>query len=186
VANKITTFIEWKDNGGLQGVKNSVREADGLFGKLRAGVTSSVSAFKESNTAQAAAIGGLGVLAGKAISAASDLAESVNAVNVSYGEAADSVLELGENSAESFGLAKSEFNAFAVQFSSFAKNIAASSGREVADVLDDLTTRVADFASVMNLDLNEAAAVFMSTMSGETEPPVRQRRLRCCGRVVCP
>jgi hypothetical protein len=155
---------------GLASIKAAVNDAEGAFGKLKAGFTASFNEFKKSNTAQAAAIGGLGAMAGQAINAASDLAESVNAVNVSYGEAAESVLQLGENSAQSFGMAKSEFNAFAVQFSSFAKNISAETGQPVAAVLDDLTTRVADFASVMNLDLNEAAAVFMSTMSGETEP----------------
>ena len=36
--------------------------------------------------------------------------------------------------------------------------------------MDDLTTRVADFASVMNLDVAEAAAIFRSGLAGETEP----------------
>jgi hypothetical protein len=171
VANKITTLLDWKEEGGgIKKISANIREAEGWTGKLKAGIGGVASEFRKSNTAQAAALGGAAALAGKAISAASDLAESVNAVNVSYGDAAESVLALGENSAESFGMAKSEFNAFAVQFSSFAKNISAETGQPVAAVLDDLTTRVADFASVMNLDLNEAASVFMSTMSGETEP----------------
>lgn len=155
---------------GLASIKAAVNEADGAFGKLKAGFTASFDAFKQSNTMQAAAIGGMAAAAGKAISEASDLAESVNAVNVSFGEAAESVLAIGENSAQSVGLAKSEFNALAVQFSSFAKNVAEKDGRAVSDVLGEMTTRIADFASVMNLDVNEAAAVFMSTMSGETEP----------------
>lgn len=118
----------------------------------------------------AAIAGGIGAGLGAAIGEASDLNESINAVQVTFGDAAKAVLAIGDNSATSFGLAKSEFNSLAVQFSSFAQNIANGSGAPVEKVLGDLTTRVADFASVMNLDLSEATQVFMSTLAGETEP----------------
>jgi hypothetical protein len=100
---------------------------------------------------------------------ASDLGESVNAVNVTFKDAAGGVLELGENAAKSVGLSKTEFNGLAVQFSSFATTIAGEGGDVVA-TLDDLTTRGADFASVMNMDVNEAMALFQSGLAGESEP----------------
>ena len=40
----------------------------------------------------------------------------------------------------------------------------------MAGVINDLTTRAADFASVMNIDVQEASTVFRSGLSGETEP----------------
>lgn len=170
MANKITQIVEWKDSGGLKKIKQDIRETDGLLGKMKTGISGSISAFRQSNTAQAAAIGGVAAGALKAIDYASDLNESINAINVTYGQNADAVLAIGENAAKSFGLAKSEFNGFAVQYSSFVKQVAAGSGQSEATVLDDLVTRVSDFASVMNLQVPEAAAIFQSALSGETEP----------------
>ena len=103
------------------------------------------------------------------ITAASDLGESVNAVNVTFGDAAGGILELGENAATAVGLSNAQFNGLAVQFSSFANTVAGEGG-DVVGVMDDLTKRSADFASVMNIDVAEAAATFQSGLAGETEP----------------
>jgi len=104
-----------------------------------------------------------------AVDAASDLGESINAVNVTFGDASAGILALGEDAATSVGLSAREFNAFAVQFSGFTQQIAGAGG-DIAAVTDDLTTRIADFASVMNMDIPEAAQVFQSALAGETEP----------------
>ena len=103
------------------------------------------------------------------IRAASDLGESVNAVNVTFGDAADGILELSEKAATAVGLSKSQFNGLAVQFSNFAQTVAGEGG-DVVKVMDDLTTRGADFASVMNMDVAEAMTLFQSGLAGETEP----------------
>ena len=104
-----------------------------------------------------------------AVDAASDLGESINAVNVTFGDASAGILALGEDAATAVGLSQREFNAFAVQFSGFTQQIAGAGG-DIAAVTDDLTTRIADFASVMNMDIPEAAQVFQSALAGETEP----------------
>ncbi len=103
------------------------------------------------------------------ITAASDLGESVNAVNVTFGDSAAGILELGENAAQAVGLSNAQFNGLAVQFSSFADTVAGEGG-DVVGVMDDLTKRSADFASVMNIDVADAAATFQSGLAGETEP----------------
>jgi hypothetical protein len=105
----------------------------------------------------------------EAIDSASALGESMNAVNVTFGDAADGVHALGEESATSLGLSTEAFNALAVRFSSFAQTIAGPGG-DVAGVLDDMTTRAADFASVMNIDVAQAAELFQSGLAGESEP----------------
>ena len=104
------------------------------------------------------------------IDASSNLNESLNAVNVVFGKSAEAVKKLGENAADSVGLANSEFNTLAVSFSAFVETIAGESGRKVVDVLEELTVRSADFASVMNIDVAEAATIFKSALAGETEP----------------
>lgn len=101
--------------------------------------------------------------------AASDLGESVNAVRVTFGEAADGILALGEKASKAVGMSNTEFNGLAVQFANFAQTVAGPGG-DVVKVMDDLTIRAADFASVMNLDVAEAARLFQSGLAGESEP----------------
>lgn len=100
---------------------------------------------------------------------ASNLNESINAVRVSYGKAATDILKIGKNAAEGFGLSRSEFNGFAVQFQSFSKTIAGVDG-DVSKTFESIIGRATDFASVMNLGVNEAATLFQSGLAGETEP----------------
>lgn len=104
-----------------------------------------------------------------AINQASDLSESINAIQVSFGDLSDELFAFGETAATAVGLSKAEFNTFAVRFSGFTK-VLADESRSAADVTIELTKRIADFASVNNLALEEAALVFGSTLAGETEP----------------
>jgi phage-related protein len=104
-----------------------------------------------------------------AITSASNFEESANAIRVAYGEAADDVAKLGEGVATRLGLSSTQFNQAAVRFSAFAGRIAGEGGN-VAGVVDSLTTRAADFASVFNIDVSEALAVFQSGLAGEAEP----------------
>lgn len=119
----------------------------------------------------AGAVGALGIgtfLKG-AVSEASGLGESINAVNVVFGKASKGVQQLGKESAKSLGLSNLEFNNLAVRFSSFAGSIAGPGG-DVTGTLKSMTGRAADFASVMNLDVAEAAELFQSGLAGESEP----------------
>lgn len=100
---------------------------------------------------------------------ASDLSESVNAVEVAYGEAADAVLGLGDASAQTFGLSQKDLNGYATQFSAFVKTIAGAEG-DVAGTLETLVGRGTDFASVFNTDVADALGLFQSGLAGETEP----------------
>ena len=102
------------------------------------------------------------------IKPASDLRESINAVTVAYGKNAKGVLAIGENAAKSFGMSKEQFNSAAVSFSAFAEKIVGPGG-DVVKTLETITTRTADFASVMNLDLARAQTLMQAGLAGETE-----------------
>lgn len=104
-----------------------------------------------------------------AVTLASNLQESGNAVRVSYGSIAGEIEKLGETSAKRLGLSNTAFNDLAVRFSGFAGTIAGEGG-DVAGVIDELTTRGADFASVFNLDAADALTIFQSGLAGENEP----------------
>lgn len=105
----------------------------------------------------------------ESVTAASDFGESANAIKVAFGDAATDVAKLGEDAATRLGLSSTQFNQIATRFSSFAGTIAGSSG-DVVGVIDDLSQRGADFASVFNLEVNEALGLFQSGLAGETEP----------------
>ncbi len=139
------------------------RGVDGKVGGLRAKMAQFGPALA---AGMAVGIAAIGV---DAVKAASDLGESVNAVKVTFGEAADGILALSDNSATAVGLSSADFNGLAVQFSSFATKIAGPGG-DVSKVIGDITTRSADFASVMNIDVTEAAGAFQSALAGEAEP----------------
>lgn len=100
---------------------------------------------------------------------ASNLNESLNAVRVTFGKNSAAVTKLGTEAARSLGLSQNEFNSLAVRFSNFAGTVAGKGG-DVVGTLDDLTTRASDFASVMNLEVADAAELFQSGLAGETEP----------------
>lgn len=104
-----------------------------------------------------------------AVKEASTLQESLNAVNVTFGASAEGIKRLGEEAAASLGVSNAQFNAAAVGFASFAKTVAGPGG-DVTGTIDDLTTRAADFASVMNLEVSDALAKFRAGLSGEAEP----------------
>ncbi len=99
--------------------------------------------------------------------AASDLNESLNAINVAFGPASSAIQSLGAGAAQRLGLSNLEFNQFATQFSAFASTIR---GEDVPGFIDELTTRGSDFASVFNIEVAESLRLFQSGLAGETEP----------------
>jgi len=115
------------------------------------------------------AIGVAGVVGlAKLTTSASDLAESVNAVEVVFGDSADAITAMSKTASTQFGLSQRAFNEGAVQFSAFA-NVIAEDGGDVVDVIGTMTGRTADFASVMNIDLNRAQTLVQAGLAGETE-----------------
>jgi hypothetical protein len=144
-----------------------LKQANASFATLQ----NSVGSLSRNFAVAGVAIGAAGAFLGKAVNSASNLSESVNAVNVAFGSSAKSILALGENAASSLGLSKTEFNEAAVAFSSFAERIVGQGG-DTTKFIQELTTRAADFASVYNLKggVAEALERFRSGLAGQTEP----------------
>ena len=116
---------------------------------------------------------GTGIRAGigfgySSIQLASDLGESLNATQVTFGEdIAEQLRILGQDAPTRLALSRRAFAQYATQFSAFAKTIRRDN--PVA-FIDQLTERGADFASVYNLEVDEALTLFQSGLAGETEP----------------
>jgi len=108
----------------------------------------------------------VGVAAGKA---SSDLAESMNAVNVVFGDSADKIAAWGKTAADSAGLAQSDFNQAATTIGSMLQNVAMSA-EDAADWSITLTQRAADMASVFNTDVSDALGAIQAGIRGEIDP----------------
>lgn len=159
-----TTISTTFNSKGIKQAETALQKFSKNVGPAIAGVAASFAAI-----GAGMAIKGFVDFTKQSITAASDLTESVNAVNVAFEGAAEGVLKIGESAAESLGVSQTEFNNAAVRFSAFADRVVGEGG-DVAEFIGDITTRATDFASVFNIDVNEALQVFQSGLSGEAEP----------------
>ena len=144
-----------------RGIKGAIRE----FKNLETTGQKAQFALKKAVIPATLALGALAAVAKSATKEASDLGESINAVAVVFGDSSKEILKLSNAASKSVGLSKKDFNSLAVQFSSFATKIAGKGGK-VSSVIEKLTKRSADFASVMNIDVADAAAKFQSGLAG--------------------
>lgn len=154
----------------FQKFKREVGATNGAMGVFDKQLNSAFGTLKQNALGFSAAAGAaLLAFGASSVKAASNLNESMNAVQVTFGDASSSILEFSQGAADAVGMSQTKFNQFAVSFAGFAQNIGKSS-TEVTQIIKDLATRTADFASVMNLDISEAARIFQSALAGETEP----------------
>lgn len=155
-----------KEMGGAGNIGGKVgAEAGGKFKSSFGGALKGIAAI----AGTALATIGVGRFFGDAVEQSSRLGESLNAVAVSYGDATDEIIALGETAASRLGVSQATFNEAAVRFSAFGERVVGEGGN-VAGFVDDITTRATDFASVFNIDVAEALQVFQSGLSGEAEP----------------
>jgi hypothetical protein len=142
-----------------------LKQANAAFANLQ----TSIGSLAKNFAVAGAAVVGIGAFIGKAVGSASDLQESVNAVNVAFGSSAAGILKFGETAATSLGTSQVAFNNAAVRFSAFADRIVGQGG-DVAGFIGDISVRASDFASVFNIEVSEALGVFQSGIAGEAEP----------------
>jgi len=97
-----------------------------------------------------------------------DLEESINAVNVVFGEWASTILQFWQTAAITAGLSQAAFNQMATQTGALLRD----TGLEINDVAgktNELAQRAADMASVFNTDVSDAMSAINQALRGETE-----------------
>lgn len=107
--------------------------------------------------------------AGYSIKAASDLGESVNAVEVVFGKASKQIYEFGKTSATAAGLSARAFNEAVTPIGAALQNTGLNA-KEAADQAINLTQRAADMASVFNVDVSESLGAIQAGLRGELDP----------------
>jgi hypothetical protein len=108
-------------------------------------------------------------LAGDAIGAARDLAETQNKVGVIFGESSDSILSFAENAVTGLGQTQEQALSAAATFAQFGK-AAGLSGTDLAGFSTELVTLSADLASFNNSSPEQAITAIGAALRGEAEP----------------
>ncbi len=112
---------------------------------------------------------GIVAVGAASIKFASDLGESINAVNVVFGESAGIIQGWGDTAAEQAGLSKSAFNESSALIGTLLKKTGKDFDNVALDTIE-VTKRAADLASVFNKDLSVATTAVGAALRGETEP----------------
>lgn len=146
-----------------QAAKNAGKFKDTLreIGKTAAGVLTADIAMQAAQ--------GFKNLVTDSVRQASDLNESLNAVNVTFGASAKEITDWGKSNAASFGLSQSAFNAMATPLGAMLKNTGLSM-QDTTKWTIDLTKRAADMASVFNTSVPDALEAIQAGLRGEADP----------------
>lgn len=102
------------------------------------------------------------------IKMASDLQESITAVEVVFGEGAEIVKKFGRESAAGFGLSTAAFNQLSAETGALIADVGLPL-EEVGQLTNELAVRAADLASVFNTDVAQAMSAIQQAIRGETE-----------------
>jgi phage-related protein len=160
MSNIVQILVKGKDESG-----KAISEADKSTDKL--GKTHAEAAKKVKLMAAAGAL--LAVKLGKdAVGAASNLGESINAVQTVFGPFSKQMLDQSKT-AEKYGLSQRAFNEAITPLGALLKN----SGMGLKDVSKhtlDLTKRAADMASVFNTSVPDALEAIQAGLRGEADP----------------
>lgn len=166
MANDVEIRVTAKDQSapGIDSAKKNVKGLGDSFKKMGeiAGGILTAELFQE--VGQAA-----GAFIKSTTKAASDLDESANAVNVTFGDSKQQITDWGRNNAAQFGLSQASFNKMAVPLGAMLKNTGLDMG-VVSKSTIDLTERAADMASVFNTDVDEALTAIQAGLRGEADP----------------
>ncbi len=107
--------------------------------------------------------------AAESISAASDLVEVQNVVDVTFGSSTDTINAWSKAAANAYGLSETKAKQYTSTIGAMLKSMGLD-GEEITRMSTDLAGLAADMASFYNLDYDESFSKIRSGLSGETEP----------------
>jgi len=148
-----------------KGTQKAIKE----FQSLEGASAKAAFALKKAAIPATAAIAGIAAAIVPAISAASDLEESMSKVTVIFGDGAKAVQDFSKTAAKSMGQSEASVLAAAGTFGTFGK-AAGLGGTDLATFSNKFTTLASDLASFNNTTPEEAINAIGSALRGEAEP----------------
>jgi hypothetical protein len=110
----------------------------------------------------------LGIAGGAAIKMASDFEESLNKVNVAFGEASGTVRDFAKTTLQQFGIAQGTALDMAALFGDMSTSMGLSVDA-AADLSTSLVGLAGDLASFKNMNIEEVTTALAGVFTGETE-----------------
>lgn len=120
------------------------------------------------NTLSAAVTAPLLAAGGAAIVMASDYEESLNKVDVAFGDSAERVKEFAQTTVDSYGIAEGTALDMAALFGDMATSMKVPR-EEAAEMSERLVGLAGDLASFKNISLDQVGTALKSIFTGETE-----------------
>ena len=161
VLKNVTNEIEKESKNWDDAVDGATKGMEGSFSDFLKGVAKGFAA---------AGIGKILLDIGKsAVSAASDLAEVQNVVDVTFGESAAKIESWSKQAGKQYGLTETAAKKYTSTIGAMLKSQGMADD-EIVQTSTDLAGLAADMASFYNLDFDTAFQKIKSGITGETEP----------------
>jgi hypothetical protein len=161
MAIRIPIISEFSDKG--------IKQAQYEFNKLDSNVQKAGYVLNKAILPAAAAFGTLTQVIGPAVTAASNMQESMSKVGVIFGAGAKEVEAFAQSAARNLGQSKQAVLDAAGVFGTFGK-AAGLAGEDLALFSNDFTTLATDLASFNNTTPEEAVQAIGAALRGEAEP----------------
>lgn len=161
MAIRIPIISEFSDKG--------IKQAQYEFNKLDSNVQKAGYVLNKAILPAAAAFGTLTQVIGPAVTAASNMQESMSKVGVIFGSGAKEVTNFAQTAARELGQSKQAVLDAAGIFGTFGK-AAGLAGTDLATFSNDFTTLATDLASFNNTTPEEAVQAIGAALRGEAEP----------------
>jgi hypothetical protein len=139
------------------------------FKSLEGASAKTAFALKKAFLPAVAVLGGLAAAAGPAVTAASDLNETMSKTSVIFGDADEALFSFAETAATSLGQTKQQALDAAATFGTFGK-AAGLTGQDLAGFSTDFTKLASDLSSFNNSTPQEAIDALGAALRGESEP----------------
>jgi hypothetical protein len=161
MAIRIPIISEFSDKG--------IKQAQYEFNKLDSNVQKAGYVLNKAILPAAAAFGTLTQVIGPAVTAASNMQESMSKVGVIFGAGAKEVEAFAQSAARNLGQSKQAVLDAAGVFGTFGK-AAGLAGTDLATFSNDFTALATDLASFNNTTPEEAVQAIGAALRGEAEP----------------
>ena len=169
LTEKVTFLLGVNSKGVVKEFDKVGRAADKSLGKAEAKIDKLGATFTKVGAGMLGAAGLAAAGLASTIGPASDLAEAVNVVGLTFGDSAEDIEKFGDTAASAMGMSKRAALEGAAAIGGLLKNVGFTE-EESADLSKTLVTLSSDMGSAFNMEPVEALAALRSGLAGESEP----------------
>jgi len=152
----------------LRELEKAASQSNVTLSKVKATADKVATTAANVGRAMAPVTAGLTLIGTASVSAASDLAEAQNKVEVAFGQSSDYVKQFADSTLEAYGIARGSALDMSALFGDMATSMGLSQA-EAAKMSMSLVGLAGDLASFKNIGLEQATTALKGIFTGETE-----------------